>query len=146
MLNTYVPEGAIIFMTCSAESGPDPYWLIDDLYLFLVPSSTALLNERGFYEIDSPQDDPHIIQLAINSTHNINGTSIKCIDVTAETKTVQTTMVVYGKQDLEERIRISNKLSNCFSCRNQSTQCFSFARHQSSILYSFLESSSSSRG
>ena len=104
-LHTYVPEGSFVFMTCSAESGQNPYWLIDDLYHFLRPLSKARLNERGFYEIDSPQDDPHIIQLAINNTHDINGTSIKCIAVAAEDgvndKIFQTTVVVYGKQDLE---------------------------------------------
>ena len=102
-LHTYVPEGSFVFMTCFAESGQDPYWLIDS-YHFHRPVSKSRLNDRGFYELDSPQDDPHIIRLAINNTRNINGTSIKCIDVAEDgfnDKIFQTTVVVYGKQYLE---------------------------------------------
>lgn len=102
-LHTYVPEGSFVFMTCSVESGQDAYWLIDS-YHFHRPLSKARLNGRGFYEVDSPHNNPHVIQLAINNTHNINGTSIKCIDVAedgANDKIFQTTVVVYGKQEIK---------------------------------------------
>ena len=79
-------------MTCSAESGPRPYWLID--YHFPFSYSKDRLNERGFYELDPPQSNPHIIRLIINSTHNNNGTYIKCIDVDV---VHETTLIVYGK-------------------------------------------------
>ena len=79
-------------MNCAAGSGQDPYWLIDDIYHFHTSSFIAILNERGFYETDG---DPRFIQLTINSTHDVNGTLIKCIDT--DGLNAETTLVVYGK-------------------------------------------------
>ena len=102
-MNTFVPQGSSVHITCTADSGQSPLWSIqltdssDNFFQFTFLPSEILLNLHGFYDV--PTDDSGIIQLIINSTQDNNRTLIRCIDGGSlqESTIFETTLIVYGR-------------------------------------------------
>ena len=98
--NTYIPEGSVVEVSCSGGINQSPKWSI---YLpgaatpsqFGFQVSIKFLNSNGFYEVESELDNR--ILLLINNTGDINGTEIRCDDVSTATTISRTILIVYGK-------------------------------------------------
>ena len=97
-MTTHVPQGSSIHINCTAAGDQTSSWSIQpqgstnptqfDM------ANEALLNEHGYYET---REDDSITHLFINSTQDINGTKIKCIERIGFPPPIifETTLIVY---------------------------------------------------
>ena len=94
-VTTYIPQGSSVHVRCTATNNRQrPTWSIN-------PASSenflpiSLLSQHGFYEI--PQDDVAVIELIMNTTMDINGTVIRCIDTSSSNFATIYETTLYGK-------------------------------------------------
>ena len=101
--STYAPQSSLIQVNCTNKEihYSRLYWSIvlpgaRVEIQFDYPSSVNLLNNHGIYEFPNEVDS---IQLLINNTEGINGTTIKCIAIgsTMTTTISVTTLIITGK-------------------------------------------------
>ena len=98
----YAPQSSLIRVNCTNKEIHDSrlYWsiMLPDARVesqFDYPSSVNLLNNYGIYELPNVVDS---IQLLINNTEGINGTTIKCVAIgsTMTTTISITTLIISG--------------------------------------------------
>ena len=100
--STYAPQSSLIRVNCTNKEihYSRLYWSIvlpgaRVESQFDYPSSVNLLNNYGIYELPNVVDS---IQLLINNTEGINGTTIKCVAIgsTMTTTISITTLIISG--------------------------------------------------
>lgn len=102
---TFVPQGSYVTVNCSDESDfvsqnnlewsirlPDRQ--VEDSFTGI---RIGILNDRGFFELPALTfGSQMVIQLEINKTDGINGTVLKCQNISSGNVIGVTTIIVYG--------------------------------------------------
>ena len=128
---TYIPEGSIALVKCTADMARAPAWTIflggnetNPVGLqFTFNVSINSLNKRGFYQV--PSDVDGTILLKVNVTEGINnnnGTEILCVYPGEATTISKTVLIVYGESRqvlpstlIQFRLRFHSRTAGCRS-------------------------------
>ena len=104
---TLVPQGSTVYLNCTiSRNEQTPVWTIylggtDTATQFGFPQSIALLNSRGFFQLETVETDTtKTIRLHITNTTSAsanNGTVIGCGDASSAMLIYNTNLIIYGE-------------------------------------------------